>query len=201
MDPAWWYPERNNEDVKFGQGVHGHYPVMRIEEIEKLPIPELAAENCALFMWVTTPRTDDSDLIDKLMLFRKWGFRLVNLGFDFIKLNPKSLTPFFGVGKYTKSNSEQCYLGMKGQLEVKSNFISQLVFAPNIRHSEKPEKIRKDIDELFGADLPSLEIFARPKKEPSLLDSIGWNASNWHEAGNEVDGIDIFESLERLIKL
>ena len=42
-----------------------------------------------------------------------WGFRYVTVAFNWFKAN-KSGTPFFGVGYYTKSNSEIALLGVKG---------------------------------------------------------------------------------------
>ena len=51
-DPPWRY-ERN--------GVQGaaekHYATMSIDELCALPVPELAAKDCALFLWATFPNS------------------------------------------------------------------------------------------------------------------------------------------------
>ena len=55
----------------------------------------------------------------------------------------------------------------------KINNIYQKVEAERTKHSKKPEKVRINIEKLFG-DLPRIELFAREKSE-------GWDS--W---GNEV---------------
>lgn len=172
LDPPWKYNARRNSKTKFGGGAMKHYPVMSVDEIAKLPIPQLADHNCAIFMWCTTSK-GDSDLIQKLALIKQWGFRLVNEGFTWVKLNPKNQKYFFGVGTYTKSNCEHCYLGIKGNMSVVSNDVSSLIVAPREQHSKKPAIVRKNIVKLFG-NLPRIELFARETAD-------GWDC--W---GNEV---------------
>lgn len=116
LDPAWYFNSRNNTNTRFGGGITDKYPVMKLEEIKKINVPSLADENCALFMWATTS-TGDSNLAEKLQLFKHWGFRLVNIGFTWVKVNPNKMTPFFGTGYYTKSNAEHCFLGIKGKMK------------------------------------------------------------------------------------
>lgn len=159
LDPAWKFNARNNTNTKFGGGTTNKYPTMSLEEIKQLDIPSLADDNCAIFMWCTTS-TGDSNLAQKLQLFEHWGFRLVNHAFTWVKLNPKSYTPYFGTGYYTKANIENCYLGIKGKMKPVSNSVSSLVIAPREEHSKKPDIIRNKIVELFG-DLPRCELFAR----------------------------------------
>ena len=172
-DPPWYFNSRNNTNTKFGGGISDKYPVMRLNEIKELDIPSIADDNCALFMWATTS-TGDSNLAEKLQLFEHWGFRLVNIGFTWVKVNPNKMTPFFGTGYYTKSNAEHCFLGIKGKMKPVSNSVSSLIIAPREEHSKKPNVVRDKIVELFG-DLPRVELFARQKTE-------GWDV--W---GNEVE--------------
>ena len=182
MDPPWFFNKRNNKNTRFGSGVTDKYPTMSLEEISNLNIPSICEDNCALFMWCTTS-TGDSNLAEKLSLFKHWGFKLVNEGFTWVKLNPKSKTPFFGVGHYTKSNAEHCYLGIKGKMKPISNNVSSLIISPREEHSKKPDIVRDKIVELFG-DLPRIELFARQKFE------------GWDYLGNDIDGIDIREVLK-----
>ena len=101
-----------------------------------------------------------------------WGFRYVTVAFNWFKVN-KSGTPFFGVGYYTKSNSEIALLGIKGKMKPVSNYVSQVVISPREEHSKKPDSVRDKIIELFG-EKPRIELFARQSTP-------GWNV--W---GNEV---------------
>lgn len=178
LDCPWFYPPRNNSKTKFGGGVTNKYPVMKLDEIKALNIPSLAGENCAMFMWVTTSSTSDSNLAQKLQLFEHWGFRLVGEAFNWIKTNPKSGTLFFGPGYYTKAGSEKCYLGIKGRMKPISNYVSSTLIAPREEHSKKPDIVRDKIVELFG-DIPRVELFARQ------------NAEGWDSMGNQLNGIDL----------
>jgi N6-adenosine-specific RNA methylase IME4 len=187
-DFPWTFPKRKNNKSKFGQGVHGHYPVMKIEELKAVPWGDLAADNCAWFYWATTSRTDDSDLIDKLQIPKDHGFRLVNIGYNWVKLNKVSKTPFFGPGRYTKSSSELCFLYIKGKMEVKSNRVHSLVMHEMGEHSQKPSIIKDKIVELFG-DLPRIEIFSRMSTE------------GWHSIGDEISGNSIQVDIEKMSKL
>lgn len=167
-DPPWKYNSRANHKTRFRGGACGHYKLMSFSEIKLLPIPDIAEDNCALFMWCTFPY-----LLRQITLFGYWGFRYRTVGFTWIKTNPKNGKPFFGVGYYSKSNAEVCLLGMKGQLKPVSNKVSSVVISPRREHSRKPDEVRSRIVELFG-DLPRIELFAREKND-------GWDV--W---GNEV---------------
>ena len=168
-DPPWKYNSRANHKTRFRGGAEGHYPLMTMEEIKALPVDKIADSNCALFLWTTFPY-----LQEQIKLFEHWGFRYRTLAFAWLKTNKNNGFPFFGVGYYTKSNLELCLLGIKGQLKIKSNSISQVIIAPRREHSRKPDEIREKIVGLFG-DLPRIELFAREK-------IAGWDA--W---GNEVE--------------
>ena len=181
-DPPWHYNARNNPSTRYGQGVHAYYPTMKLEEIKKLNIPAIADDNCALFMWCTTS-AGDSNLAQKLELFEHWGFRLVNIGFTWVKTNADG-SPFFGTGHYSKSNAEHCFLGIKGSMKVQSNKVSSLIISPREKHSKKPDIVRSKIVELFG-DLPRCELFARQ------------NADGWDSVGLDLNGIDVKDFVNR----
>lgn len=167
-DPPWFYNARNNADTKFSRGVHSHYPVMTTDEICALNVEDICDKNCALILWVTFPRLEDG-----LRVMKCWGFRYVTVAFNWFKTN-KDETPFFGIGYYTKSNSEIALLGIKGKMKPVSNYVSQVVISKREEHSKKPDIVRSKIVELFG-DLPRIELFARQKCD-------GWDT--W---GNEVE--------------
>ncbi len=162
-DPPWEY------DRKVGQGVvDEQYNTMKIENIKRLPIGNLAEENSVLFLWVTFPKLNEG-----LEVIKSWGFTLKTIAFNWIKLNDNG-TPFFGIGYYTKSNGEVCLLATKGNtLEVLDNTISQVIMTRKSKHSSKPHIVYGLIERLFGKQ-SRIELFARTKRE-------GWDA--W---GNEV---------------
>lgn len=172
-DPPWAYNNRcHHSKTKFGGGVHSHYPVMKTADIAALPVAEMAAENCALLMWATFPR-----LPEALEVMKAWGFAYKTVAFTWVKTNPKSGTPYFGTGFYSKSNAEIVLLGIKGRMKPAFNDVSQVIIEPHPRgpdgkiiHSRKPDETRRRIIRLFG-DVPRVELFARERVEG--FDAIG----------------------------
>jgi len=61
-----------------------------------------------LFLWVTFPLLQEG--IDTL---KKWGFTYKTVAFNWVKKNKKADSFFWGMGNWTRSNSEICLLGVK----------------------------------------------------------------------------------------
>lgn len=165
-DPPWSYKDKA---LAGNRGACCKYPVMSIEDITKLPINKIAAENCVLFMWVTMPKLNECfDVI------RSWGFEYKTCAFTWIKKNKKADTLFMGMGRWTRANAELCLLATKGKPKRVSASIHSVILSPVEEHSKKPDETRKRIVELCG-HLPRVELFARQKTP-------GWDV--W---GNEVN--------------
>jgi len=153
-DPPWAYRVWS----KKGQGrtAEAHYSTMSKEDIESLPIREIADKNAVLFLWVTYPTLEQG-----LELVRKWGFTYKTCGFSWVKLNKKSNTDFVGLGYYTRANNEFCLLCTKGKpLKRLDRSVRQIIMSHVEEHSKKPAQVRERIVKLFG-DLPRIELFAR----------------------------------------
>jgi N6-adenosine-specific RNA methylase IME4 len=165
-DPPWQYTSKS---VSPNREVTNHYQTMSVNDICKLPINELADKNCFLFLWATFPC-----LPEALQVINAWGFEYKTLGFNWIKLNKKSKSLFWGCGAYTRSNPEICLIAKKGKPQVISHSIHSVIITPKEEHSKKPDIVRDKIIELCG-DLPRVELFARQKHE-------GWDS--W---GNEIE--------------
>ena len=162
-DPPWRY------DMNRGQGAaENHYPTMSIQEICRLPVAELAAKDCALFLWVTFPQLQDA-----MKLFEAWGFTYKTIGFVWVKQNKKSDSLFWGMGYWTRSNVELCILATKGHPKRVNAAVHQVIVSHIEEHSKKPQEARERIVSLMG-DLPRIELFARQSTP-------GWDV--W---GNEV---------------
>ena len=149
-DPPWSYAD---------QGCQGtmakHYKGMSLEDLCILPVDKIADENCILFMWATYPM-----LREALEIINAWGFKYKTIAFQWIKLNPKSKTPFYGLGRWTRGNTEPCLLATKGKPKRLAADVFQLIQEPRGRHSQKPNIVRDKIVRLMG-DLPRIELFAR----------------------------------------
>ena len=141
---------------------------MKLEDICKLPIASIAANDCALFLWATYP-----NLKEAFKVIEAWGFRYCTVAFTWVKRNKKSPGFFVGLGYWTRANAEICLLATKGKPQRVSKSVRQIIDAPIGRHSQKPEETRDRIVELMG-DLPRVELFAREK------------ADGWASWGNEI---------------
>lgn len=151
-DPPWRY-----ERSKVQGAAEKHYPTMSIDELCAMPVPELAAKDCALFLWATFPQ-----LPEALRLIRAWGFRYRTVAFVWLKRNRKSPSWFYGMGYWTRSNAEICLLATKGKPKRQSAGVHQFLISPIEQHSKKPDAAREKIVALMG-DLPRIELFARQK--------------------------------------
>lgn len=152
-DPPWMYKDKA---LAGNRGAGCKYNLMNDKSIEELPISEICADDCILFMWVTYPKLQEG-----LNVIKSWGFTYKTCAFTWVKTNKKCQdTIFMGMGNWTRSNAELCLLGLRGKIKRKSASIKQVVLSPIESHSKKPDIIRKHIVELVG-DLPRIELFAR----------------------------------------
>lgn len=165
-DPPWKYKTW----TEGGGTAEKHYPTMKLDDIIKMKdtIEKISDNNCILFLWVTFPC-----LLEGLKVMKEWGFTYKTCGFNWVKRNKKSNTFFFGMGYWTRANSELCLIGTKGTIKRKSNKVFQIVDTPIEEHSKKPDIVRDRIVELVG-DIPRIELFARQ------------TANNWDCWGNEI---------------
>lgn len=170
-DPPWKYNNRANHKTRFRGGASGHYDLMSTSDICSLPIGDLADPSSSLlFLWATFPMLEDS-----LKVIEAWGFKYKTVGFTWCKLNTKSLTPFFGVGHYTKSNAEICLLATKGSvIKPVVNTVSSLILSPRQEHSRKPDESYERIEAMYP-NLKKIELFARRKRQ------------GWQSWGNQIE--------------
>ena len=169
-DPPWKPLESGGGKPRGTANLKLRYKgVMTTAEICGMPLNEIAATDCILFLWCTFPRLEDG-----IQTIKSWGFKYYGLGFTWIKTNKRSDTLFLGMGYYTRQNPEVCLIGVKGKrFKPLVRNIHSVIMSPIDKHSAKPPKAREDIVKIIG-DIPRIELFARERVE-------GWDA--W---GNEV---------------
>lgn len=143
---------------------------MTVEDICALPVPEIAADDCILFMWATYPK-----LKEALQVIDAWGFKYKTIGFQWVKQTKTESGYFFGLGRWTRGNTEPCLIATKGKPSRAKANISQLIISPIRDHSQKPDIVRDKIVELMGGDQSYIELFARS------------TAPGWASWGNEVN--------------
>ncbi len=157
-DPPWQY-----QDKKCNGAAEWHYRTMSLDALKALPVNDLAAPDAALFMWGTYPL-----IREMLEVGAAWGFTYKSIAFQWVK-RYKNGAPFFGLGRWSRGNTEGCFLFTKGKPKRAHNGVSQLIetIEPEIldgeitRHSAKPLIVRDKIHQLMGSSLPSVELFAR----------------------------------------
>lgn len=169
-DPPWRYQDKSCEGA-----CAKHYNTMSVEEICALPVANLAAKDCTLFMWATYPQMHEA-----LKVIAAWGFKYKTIAFQWVKLNRNvklnnftiatvqdilHKACFFGLGRWTRGNTECCLLATKGKPHRENNAVSQLIFAPLTKHSSKPPEARDRIKTLMGGGTQAIELFAREQVE------------------------------------
>ena len=152
-DPPWRF-ETRGEGSK--AAAERHYPTMALADVELLPVMDLAADDAALFLWVTSER-----LADAPRIMVQWGFELVSTAFVWVKEGQP------GLGYWTRKGSELCLLGTRGSPRRAAADVAEVVHAPRTRHSEKPAEVYTRIERLVSG--PYLELFARGRRA-------GWDA-------------------------
>jgi N6-adenosine-specific RNA methylase IME4 len=178
-DPPWDY--KNFAAGRARSHPSHHYPVMQIDEICALPIADLAADDCVLFLWTTAPQL--AETIE--MVLKAWGFTYKSgLVWD------KEVA---GLGFWARGQHEHLLIATRGNppLPPQEATPRSVIRERRREHSRKPEA-RYAIIESMYPELPKLELFARHARP-------GWDC--W---GNEVaptetngDGLDIPECLRR----
>ena len=179
-DPPWQYRVYSQKGQ--GRSAENHYHTMNIKDIMALPVDKIADKDCILFLWITFPC-----LKEGIEVMERWGFKYKTCGFNWVKRNKKKNTYFMGLGFWTRSNSEVCLIGTKGQPKRVSKSVPQICDARIMEHSRKPAEIRERIVELCG-ELPRVELFARDK------------VKGWDSLGDEIDGKDIREAFREVIE-
>lgn len=167
VDPPWAY----DSGVSPTGGIWGlatdHYSTMKLSDIKKLPVNEIADDDCFLFLWSVFPQLQEA-----LDVIKEWGFDYKTVAFTWVKKDRKG-NNLMGTGWYTRANAEVCLIARKGKIRVINHGIRQIIESVREKHSKKPDEVRDRIIQLCG-DIPRIELFARKKVD-------GWD--NW---GNEI---------------
>lgn len=153
-DPPW---------DRFQTGARGainHYPLMKLEDIKRMPVADLCNDNAHLYLWVP------NGLIPQgLEVMKAWGFEFKTV-FTWIK-------PKLGLGVYLRNASETVLFGTRGKAPILFKAQPNWGFFPVQDHSHKPEEQYAIMERCSPG--PYLELFAR-RRQP------GWDI--W---GNEVE--------------
>lgn len=167
-DPPWPHNTGRAGMVAY-DSVRVRYSVMNMKELGDLALP--VANDALCFMWAL-----NGFLEPAFGLMRAWGFRPVTVAFVWVKLTSKGNLRN-GFGPYSLPGAELCLLGTRGKVKhlTAVSSVKQVVMAPVVKHSRKPDEVRNRIDTLVPEG-PRLEMFAR-RPTPG-----------WDVFGDEVEG-------------
>lgn len=177
-DPPWQFNSlwggrpKKTEAGYASRAIDAHYDTLTIDEIAALPVADLAADSCVLFMWTCWPVLQSS-----FHVLEAWGFTYKTCAFSWMKADPYRLfaddkTPFAGMGYWTRANTEPCLLATRGKPKRLNADVRQGIIDKRREHSRKPDCVHERIERLVAG--PYCELFARERRA-------GWDA--W---GNEV---------------
>ena len=196
-DPPWQYSNQSTRAA-----TKNHYPTLTFQELKSLDIKSIADDNSILIMWYTSAFARQADA-----LATHWGFEVKTMKlFTWVKLNKnyhqnitKSMKKSgcmnaddvfnlisdqlrFGLGNYTRANSEDCLIAVRGKgIQRINKSVSQIILAPIGEHSAKPHEARIRLERLYG-NVPRVELFARQ------------NVNGWDAWGNEcINDIELQE--------
>lgn len=173
IDPPW----------HFRAGINARHPstkykTMTMREIRALPIRELAAPDCALFLWSSGVWLDQSISVGK-----GWGFRFTSRAFLWVKLKRRARDQlwlqddaYIATGHTTRKQTEDCLLFKRGKPKRQSKAVREMILATRREHSRKPDHTFDRIKALYPGAY--LDIFGRESRP-------GWTV--W---GNEATKFD-----------
>lgn len=166
-DPPWRYRKSPQapETVHSRNLVSDLYDTMSMRELSELPVRELAASDCHLYLWVTVPRLfgerDDREGFGPFQIMQAWGFR-------YITMLTWHKTGAPGLGSYFRIDTEHCLFGVRGHAPIPpKNRLRNTIVAPRGRHSEKPAQLLEIAERV--SPTPRVELFARRRRP-------GWDA-------------------------
>ena len=185
IDPPW--PTEMRSAKGEGKSAAGHYRSMSFEEIAALPVHQLAADDCVLFVWCTWPMVlyggdpkrhfagHDAGRSRVGECINAWGFRYVTGGAWLKRKSRGGIA--FGPGYRARSACEPFLLAVYGNPKNSRshrNFIDGLAAA----HSVKPAEAYAWC-ETYLPGARRVELFSRTSRP-------GWDC--WGNEAGKFDG-------------
>ncbi|MCZ6610450.1 MAG: MT-A70 family methyltransferase [Alphaproteobacteria bacterium] len=171
MDPPWRFMNRTGKVAPEHKRL-ARYSTMRTEDLEQLPIGDLAQDCSHLYLWCP-----NALLGDGLRLMEAWGFTY-KTNIVWYKIRKDGGPDGRGVGFYFRNVTEMVLFGVKGKMRTLAPGRRQtnIMLHRKREHSWKPPTLYNIMEDCSPG--PYVELFARERRN-------GW--SQW---GNEVDSYE-----------
>jgi N6-adenosine-specific RNA methylase IME4 len=156
-DPEWRF-EVYSRETGMDRAADNHYPTSVTDDICARPVGDIAAKDCACFLWATVPM-----LPDALRVLAAWGFEY--------KSHAIWKKDRIGTGYWFRNAHELLLVGTRGEIPAPAmgTQFTSCIDAPLGEHSAKPEIFLQMIEAYFPT-LPKIELNRRgPARE-------GWDA-------------------------
>ena len=173
-DPPWRFSNRTGKMAPEHKRLM-RYPTMNLEDILKLPVPNIANPNTHLYLWVP-----NALIAEGLRVMQAWGFTY-KTNLVWYKIRKDGGPDGRGVGFYFRNVTELVLFGIKGNLRTLSPGRRQvnIMCTRKEKHSKKPDELYHIIESCSPG--PYLELFARFPRD------------GWTQWGNEIGLPTLFE--------
>lgn len=167
IDPPWKFKLRSKKGI--AKSHDRHYRTMEDDEIASLPVNQLAANDCLLFMWATWPKLDRA-----LMVLKAWGF-VYKTGGAWVKTTSGGKIAF-GTGYVMRSATEPFLIGVIGQPKIDGTSERNVMLELRREHSRKPDEQYAMLERLCPTG-PRCELFSKTSRPG--WDAFGDQAGTW----------------------
>lgn len=149
IDPPWDWGDEGDQD-QLGRA-RPDYATMSIDDLCKLPVADLADDDCHVYLWIT-----NRSLPKGFRLLEAWGFRYIT-AITWAK-------PHFGMGNYFRGQTEHVLFGVKGSQPLKRKDVGTLFNAARGKggHSSKPAEFFDLVESCSPG--PFIEMFSRSER-------------------------------------
>jgi N6-adenosine-specific RNA methylase IME4 len=162
-DPPWLYKTWSNSGSP--KNAENQYQCQSLDWVKSLPVGDLAAPDCVLWLWATNP------LLDKAFeVIKAWGFEFKTAGHWSKKTRHGKQA--FGTGYMLRCAGEPFLLATIGKPQTARN-VRSVIEGPLREHSRKPDEAFEAADRL-RPDVPRIELFSRQERP------------GWDVMGNEI---------------
>lgn len=167
-DPPWRWQAYSDKGLE--KSPESHYETMTISDICALPVGDLAACDCLLWLWARAPM-----LPEALRVLDAWGFRFVTEGV-WLKRS-KHDKRHMGTGYVLRGEHEPFILAKRGEPKVKA--VRSVIVGKVREHSRKPDEAYSAA-EIMMPNARRYDLFSRQSRQ-------GWES--WGDEAGKFDGV------------
>ena len=167
-DPPWAFELYSAAGE--AKSAQAQYRTMSLDSIAALPVAELAAPDCLLWLWATAPM-----LPDQIEIARRWGFEFKTSGV-WVKQTVNGKLAF-GTGYVLRSAHEPFVIATRGNPKC-ARTVRSVVMGEAREHSRKPEAAFRAAEVLVPG-VARVELFSRERRP-------GWDS--WGDEAGKFGG-------------